>query len=124
MEKARPRITRAFYIIFAVCFIFVSVNVIFKNFYHKTEYLVPVTAVCLALFCLIYALLGKCGAFLEKNYGRLLAVFTVCMFILEAVMGIALRHDVMFDVGAVNYGAVEWVETGTFAGFYDYFYFS
>ncbi len=114
--------TRAFYVIFAVCFIFVSVNVIFKNFYHKTEYLVPVTAICLALFCLIYALLGKCEAFLEKNYGRLLIAFAVCLFILEVVMGIALRHDVMFDVGAINDGAVEWVETGTFAGFYDYFY--
>lgn len=122
MEKTRANITRAFFILFSVCFTFVIINTIFNNEYHKTPYLIIVTAACIAGFAAVYYLLGKCGGFLEKNYGKILIIFAAAMFVLEIVMGLILRHDTWFDIGAVNQGAVEWVETGTFAGFYDYFY--
>ena len=44
------------------------------------------------------------------------------MFIIEIVLGIALRYDPLWDVGAIHKGAIEWVETGTFENYYEYFY--
>ena len=43
------------------------------------------------------------------------------MFIIEIVLGIALRYDPLWDVGAIHKGAIEWVETGTFENYYEYF---
>lgn len=122
MKKIKPNPTQAFYILFAVCFTFVIINVVFNNKYHETSYLIAVTPLCIAGLCLIYKLLGRYEPFLEKNYNKILLIFTAVMFIFEMTIGLILRHDTGFDIGAVNKGAVEWVETGTFAGYYDYFY--
>lgn len=121
MEKTKSKLMHAFYVLFAVCFTFILINVIFKNKYHETSYLVMVTILCVAGLCLIYKLLEKYEPFLEKNYNKILIIFTVAMFVLEMVIGLALRHDTWFDIGAVNQGAEEWVNTGTFAGYYEYF---
>ena len=59
MEKIKPRLIQAFYILFAVCFTFIIINVIFKNPYHKTVYLIPVTAVCITGLFFMYKLSGK-----------------------------------------------------------------
>ena len=121
MGKTKSKLIEAFYILFAVCFTFVMINVVFCNRYYKTPYLVIVTILCIIGFYLIYRLLGKFEPYLEKNYRKILIIFTAAMFILEMVMGLALRHESYWDIGAVNNGAIEWVNTGTFAGYFEYF---
>ena len=48
-------------------------------------------------------------------------IFSAAMFALEMLFAMALRHGTWYDVGAIHQGAAEWVETGTFAGFYEYY---
>ena len=122
MEKAKREIIYFFYILFSVCFTFIVINSIFNNPSYKIPYLVIVIPFCLAGLFVIYRGLDKFGEFTRKNYKNILIVFDAAMFITEMVFGIMLRHGVAWDIGAVNNGAAEWVETGTFESYYQYFY--
>jgi len=79
-----------------------------------------VTAVCLLTF--IYSRLSKHEAFLEKNYKIILIAFLCIMMTVQVLFGLFLRFTPDFDIGAVYEGAIEWVQTGTFASYYDYYY--
>lgn len=110
-----------FYALFSVVFTWVMIYVIFQNQYHESAYLIPMTVVCLAVLVLIYRALKKYGNISENRYRYILLVFCAVMFIIQVIISGVLEFDPVFDMGAVYHGAVEWVETGTFEGYYDYF---
>lgn len=115
------KITKVFYSIFAVCFSFVMVNVIFFNEYAKAWPLVISTIVCLFVLAGIYLAVGKFEPVLEKHYKKILIIFALVMFLTQFFLGLLLRYSPMWDVGAVQNGAEEWVKTGTFSSQYDYY---
>ena len=121
MEKVRSNLIRAFYIVFAICFTFVIISAIFRSIYYKIPYLVILIPLFAVGLCLVYNLCGgRCEHFLEKNYKKILIIFTAAMFLTEMITGIILRHGVGYDIESVNQGAIEWVETGTFSTYYRY----
>ena len=117
-------LTKLFYLLFAVCFTFVIVSIFFRGAYQNAGqqvFAAAGTAACIVLLYLLDRLAGRYERILEKYYKRILIAFSAAMFTLEILLALALRHGVWFDVGALHQGAVEWVETGTFAGFYEYY---
>lgn len=110
-----------FYLIFSLVFTFVTVNVVWNNVYYQAMWLIIIALICLAGIAGIYKLLAKNEAFLEKNYTKIIWIFLAIMFIIQFVLGLILRYDPKWDVGALQKGAAEWVETGTFKNYYDYF---
>ena len=97
------------------------INVLRRSTY-KALHLICVTTLCLVGLTIIYKNLSQNEKFIEKNYNKILISFGIGMFIIEIVLGIALRYDPLWDVGAIHKGAIEWVETGTFENYYEYFY--
>lgn len=117
----KKRLISLFYVVFGVCFTFIIVNVVMQNEYYKAFWLILITAVCIGLLAAIYRLLGRYENFQEKHYNKILIAFAVVMFLIEMIMGLILRYSPAWDVGAIHNGAIEWVETGTFRGYYEYF---
>lgn len=123
MEKTRKTLTWLFYLLFAVCFTFVIANIILQNQYYDTLYLILVTICVLIGLYWIYKLPEKYNAFLDKQYTKILIIFAAVMFVIELLIGISLRSELIFDIGNINKGAREWVETGSFESFYQYYYY-
>ena len=115
---------RLFYLLFAACFTFVIASILFRGSYQGAAQQIAMeagAAVCFIALCLLDRLAGRYERGLEKNYKRILIIFSAAMFALEMVLALALRHGTWYDVGALHQGAAEWAETGTFAGFYEYY---
>ena len=117
-------LTKLFYFLFAVCFTFVIISILFRGAYQNAwqrSAAAAGTAACAVLLVLLDRLLGRYERGLEQNYKRILIVFSAAVFTLDMAAALALRHGTWYDVGALHQGAAEWVETGTFAGFYEYY---
>ena len=123
MNKVKNIVYRVVFVMFAVCFTFVVFNALFRNTAHAAPRLVITMLACLTVLCAVYFVLNKYRTAVCKNYKIILIVFAVIMFTAQIILGNALEcKELMFDVGAVNNGAAEWVETGTFESLYDYYY--
>ncbi len=120
-NKISNSLTRIFYLLFAICFTFVVLDSLFKNPYHKTKYLIPLTVLCVVVLYLVYMILRKYSKALDKNYKIILIVFAAIMFIIELIIGNLMKCDLTFDIGSLHKAAIEWVETGTFKSYYDYY---
>ena len=117
-------LTKLFWLLFSVCFTFVVVSIVLRGAGQGAARRISTavgTAVCFVLLGLLDRLAGRYERGLEKNYKRILIVFSAVMFTLEMLFALSLRHGTWYDVGALHQGAAEWVETGTFAGFYGYY---
>ncbi len=123
MEKISKKLTRSFYLLFAICFTYLTLNILFKNTFCAAAPLIITALAVLAALYIVYLLLDICADTLEKRYRVILIVFLAVMFIIQLIVGISLRSDFKFDIGNINKGAWEWVETGSFESFYYYFYF-
>lgn len=111
----------AFYALFSIVFTWVMICVIFLNPYHETAYLIPVSLAGLAALAVVYRVLKRYEEVLKNKYNYILPVFCAVMYIIQLIAGKALEFDPVFDMGAVYHGAAEWVKTGTFGEYYDYF---
>lgn len=116
-------LARMIYILFAICFTFVVLSVLAWREGQGPAGMIllaraAVFAVCLYL---LNKLLGRYERTIGKYYWRILFCFSAGMFLLELILALILRHGTWFDVGAIHQGAAEWVETGTFANFYEYY---
>ena len=89
----KKKIIWLFYLLFAICFTFTAINIILHNTYYKALHLICVTTICLVGLTIIYKNLSKNEKFIEKNYNKILISFGIGMFIIEIVLGIALRYD-------------------------------
>ena len=98
----KKKIIWLFYLLFAICFTFTAINIILHNTYYKALHLICVTTICLVGLTIIYKNLSKNEKFIEKNYNKILISFGIGMFIIEIVLGIALRYDPLWDVGAIQ----------------------
>lgn len=111
----------AFYVLFGVCFTLVCINAVFKSCYFSPFKLMIGSLLSAAAIGIIYKLINKFGDVSEKNYYKILIIFSVAFFIVEIILGLKWKYDPMYDIGALHKAAAEWVKTGTFKSYYDYF---
>lgn len=119
------RCTWIFYIVFSLIFIPIVTNIIINNPYHKTLWLLFGLIAVLAVFARIYKFLDKkkALAWSERNYKKIIWIFATIMCMFQIIFGIVLRSNPLFDVGAIHHGAIEWVNTGDFKSYHEYFYY-
>ena len=77
----------------------------------------------MVLLTLLWRIIIRYEAELSKRRKVITAVFLAVMSALQMIFGALLRYQPIFDVDAIYGGAIEWVETGTFASYYNYFIF-
>lgn len=120
MEKTIRALTVAFYSIFILLIGYITLASLVADFS-------PLTLITLLLFLpgiyFIRRAIFKHDAFMLKHYKKLLFFFAAFMLILQIIFGCILRFNPVFDMDAIYGGAIEWVETGTFASYYDYYYY-
>lgn len=120
MEKTIRALTVAFYSVFILLIGYITLASLVADFS-------PLTLITLLLFLpgiyFIRRAIFKHDAFMLKHYKKLLFFFAAFMLILQIIFGCILRFDPVFDMDAIYGGAIEWVETGTFASYYDYYYY-
>lgn len=122
MEK-KDLIYRIFYGLFAFCFGFVSLKILFGDTFHNYN---------LGML-LLYLLLGLCiigtgnsffksqQKFIDKYFSYILLFFSICYGSLLLYNGFTLRFTPSFDMDAIYGGAIQWLEEGTFSNYYEYY---
>lgn len=118
----KKNLSSLFYLLFGIGATFVIINIILQNPYYKPFHLIISTSLCILGFIFIYKIICQNERILAKNYNKILIIFSALMLFVEIAFGIILRYDPQWDVGAVNKAAWEWADTGTFKGYFDYFY--
>ncbi len=114
-----------FYAFFAVCFSYLLTNILLKNSEHNYKRLTLSVCILITVFLLtlIYKVFAKHEAFLCKNYKPILVTFLAVMMVLQVSFGLLLRFKPDFDMESVYQGAIDWVQTGSFSKYYDYYYY-
>ena len=126
LRTCKTALLRLFYILFALIFIWLTAHIMVNGgwyYYEQTE-LGLILAVALALIVLVnlWRLITHYEAALARRAGLITAVFLAVMGILQLVLALRLRYKPVFDIDAIFGGASQWVETGSFPSYYDYYY--
>lgn len=79
--------------------------------------------VAIALHYIVYKLLKSKQEFLKKYSKIILPVFLILLFLAQLYFGNLMRITPKYDFSSVYDGAVQWVVTGSFADFYEYYYY-
>ncbi len=105
-----------FHIVFSVVFAVICFSVVFCNDRYQSTALSTFALVALALqaFVLCYRFLGRQQQWLERHFAALLYGTLFCLFVGNLCLGVLLRYQPVFDLGAIYDGAQYWVQTGTF----------
>ena len=120
--KPTRNLAKLFYILFSLCFIWLLNHIITGGYYGYREVPLLLVIICaLALLLLFWHLIKKYEAILAKHSFKITTVFLSLMFVAQILLGYLLRYQPIFDVDAIYGGAIEWVETGSFNTYYEYF---
>lgn len=116
------RLARLFYTVFALCFAWLVAHILNGSFYdYQDAPLLLCVLTALVLFVLIWRVIEKHEAALANYRWLITFCFLDAMLIVQVTFGWLLRYWPIYDVDAVFGGAIEWVETGTFASYYEYY---
>lgn len=122
----KTRIVKTFFFTFALFFGWLEIHIVVNGGWYYYGYkevkLLAYTALVLTVLLCEWALIRKHENTLRKHTALITVVFLTGMAVLQLTMGWKLRYKPVYDIDAIFGGAVEWVETGTFASYYDYYY--
>lgn len=118
------KLFKVFYGFFAILFGWMFVQLIYAKTGDGTSriQLIGLILLVAAVLVLVSLLIQRLQSFLERFGGYVLVAFLVVMGTIQLVAGFRLRYTPMWDIEAIYQGAIDWVETGSFSSFYDYFY--
>lgn len=114
---------KAFYGVFTVVFVYLLVQIMFLTKsanYHK-GWLFVFTMTGIILLTGSFFLLKHFSRWVKNYYPIILGSFSAVFFVVQLLIGFQLRFTPAYDMGAVYWGAVQWVQTGSFSEYYDYF---
>ena len=121
-EIVPSRLYRLFYAFFALAFSWMSVHIAVRGYYDYREVrLLLCTLGVLALLVLVWRLINRHEAALARRGKVVTAVFLALMCAAQMLMSLHLRYQPVWDVDAIYGGAIQWVETGTFSSYYEYY---
>lgn len=120
--KLSNMLSKTVYALVACLLIWALVTMFANSYYaYNPLYLGVGTLAALALIILFWRLAKKCESFFEKHSRLITAGFLVFMFSLQLAFSFPLRYSPRYDVDALFGGAIEWVKTGSFESYYEYF---
>ncbi|MCR5610366.1 MAG: hypothetical protein K6F68_00830 [Clostridiales bacterium] len=123
MKVRLPEIlSKIVYALLALCFLFVLFAAFVGSSYeYKPLILLGLTLAALILMVEFRLTAGKREEFFKKHKRVITAVFLVFMGACQLGFSFPLKYEPLYDIGAIYNGAIEWVNTGTFASYYEYF---
>lgn len=123
MKTGLPNVlSRIVYALTALCYLFVIYAGFVNGAYeYRPLILLGLTAAALILMFGFRLTAGKHEAFFKKHRRVITASVLVFIGACQLAFSFPLRFEPLYDIGAIYEGAVEWVSTGTFASYYEYF---
>lgn len=120
-SRISSHLLRAFFVVFAVLFLWVFYHVLF----HNTQGFDPLLslflmAVFAAFFFGAYQLTGRADLTARKGT-RILLVFIAVTGLIQLIAGLRLRYTPAFDLDAIFGGGQDWALNGNFDNYRDYF---
>ena len=114
-------------VIMAVLFLKLLLDILGRDFVPRTfgESLMRISGwLCgIAVFYFMYRVIKKTEKIWVKYGNWVLVVYCVVLFVVQMILGNELRVNPLYDFSSVYHGAVDWVVTGSFERFYDYYYY-
>lgn len=127
MKKITATVCKILYIVMAVVFVKLLIDILGRDFVPRTAgesvWRVVQWIIGSAVLVLLYWGIRKTGKLWERCGWVLLIVFSITLFVVQMLLGNELRVNPLYDYSSVYHGAVDWVVTGTFERFYDYYYY-
>ncbi|MBP3420743.1 MAG: glycosyltransferase family 39 protein [Lachnospiraceae bacterium] len=68
-------------------------------------------------------LIYKKHLFIEKHANKIVYIYIIVLFCAQVLLGNELRVIPKYDFSAIYHGAIDWLVTGTFEQFYEYYYY-
>lgn len=124
MTGVRKILTKCSYLIFAVAFAYISLNILLVDNIHsyKIIQLFPGIIFGAVVVVIVIFLLNKIDSDrLDCNFKKVLLVFSIVYCIVLVRMGFLLRFTPSFDMDAIYSGAIQWTQNGNFSNYYEYF---
>ena len=124
MTGVRKILTKCSYLIFAVAFAYISLNILLVDNIHsyKIIQLFPGIIFGAVVVAIVMFLLNKIDSDrLGCNFKKVLLVFSIVYYIVLVRMGFLLRFTPSFDMDAIYSGAIQWTQNGNFSNYYEYF---
>lgn len=127
MKKITDSMYKILYVFMTVVFVKLLLDILGRDFVPRTlgesamrvlGWLIGIAA-CFG----VYRLIKKTESIWEKYGTLVVCVFSVIFFVIQMVLGNELRVNPLYDFSSIYHGAVDWVVTGSFERFYDYYYY-
>ena len=127
MEKLVKTCRSALFLFLFVVFTKLFLDVLQQDSLERSAFSIFLKAFLLLVVIIVYITLFKLlqhFAPVWERYGSyILPFFLVLLFGVQMYFAHQLIIVPKYDFSSLNDGAVEWLNTGTFASFYDYYYY-
>lgn len=127
LQKLLNKVSVLLFVGMAFIFTKLYMDIIRQDFVGRTVGNVCVRILCyivaIVLHYVVYNLLNKKREFLKKHSKIILFIFLLLLFVIQLYLGNLMRIIPNYDFSSVYDGAVQWVVTGTFQDFYEYYYY-
>ena len=115
-------LSKAVYTALALFLLWVIFAVFINNFYDYSAWILAGSiTTALLLITGVWLLIKRNELFFVKHSRIITAVFLTFMGAAQIIMVFPLRYTPIFDVDALFGGAIEWVNTGRFSSYQEYF---
>lgn len=127
MKKIKDYFLIIMYVIFSLFFLLIWIRVEQRQLYNATslDWLkrIVIIFILIGIYIGIYALIKRYKVLFLKYKNVILWTVLVCFFIVQLMIGNVLRVHPLYDYESVYVGAVDWVVTGDFSNYKEYFYY-
>ena len=131
MDRTQSILRKAFFLLFSFLFTWTCYHVIFvslpiRMLWRKHLFIFPplilflVIVACIFLF-FVFRKISSLKNLTEKNGQLILIGFMAVSTIISITIGLMLRYEPIWDLGAIYNGGVEWALTGDFPSYHIYF---
>lgn len=127
MRKISSGLYKVICAIIAIGFLKLLLDILGRDFVPRTvaESIFRIVQWMIGIVLAVFAYrIIKKTEYIWQKYGNIvLVVFVVFLFVAQLLLGNELRVNPLYDYSSLFHGATDWVVTGTFERFYDYYYY-
>ncbi len=127
MTKIAKSIKSVLYVLIACTFVKLFIDIMRQDMVARDAVSIVTRIVsmivCVLVLVLVYRMICNTRWFWEKYAMGFLIFFSVVLFALQLYFGNMLRVNPMYDFSSIYHGALDWLVSGTFERFYDYYYY-
>ena len=127
MNKTANVFYKILYCVIALAFFKLLLDILGRDFVPRTvgqsAFRILQWIVGIVILFFVYKGIKRTEKIWEKYGTVVLAVYVVVLFAAQLLFGNELRVNPLYDYSSLFHGATDWVVTGTFERFYDYYYY-